>query len=110
MGRSIASMLSRLLGGARRGQRAGAQRVRGLHAPPPHLDSVVHLSLLQNEDPSVVINIWKDFHTSKPDTVAAVMPREHYKKFATRTRNCPLFVLPIARGEGFLTLIMQHQA
>jgi len=64
------------------------------------------------DDPEVTQNkvhkIWTEYHTSKQHTISSVLPTGKYEKFANRAKECPLFVLPIARGDGFLTLLLQH--
>merc|ERR1711912_189648 len=80
---------------------------RRLHVRPS-LDDVAHLGLLQNETSHRIIDIWRKYHTTHKDAVSAVMPADKYQKFQARARDCPLFVLPIARGEGFQTLVLQH--
>lgn len=73
------------------------------------LNDVVRLDRFMMEPTNRIIEIWRQYHAGKGDTIAAGIPASKYDTFVRRTKECPMFVLPIKRGEGYLTLILQHQ-
>eukprot|EP00656_Telonema_subtile_P005779 TRINITY_DN1263_c0_g1_i7.p1 TRINITY_DN1263_c0_g1~~TRINITY_DN1263_c0_g1_i7.p1 ORF type:complete len:204 (+),score=27.81 TRINITY_DN1263_c0_g1_i7:166-777(+) len=87
-----------------------SQPWRDFHVPGQHrkLGDVVHLDLLVNESTNRIIEIWRQYHAAKKDTVAAGMPTNKWDMFKQRTQESPMFVIPIARGDGYLTLVVQH--
>eukprot|EP00656_Telonema_subtile_P005780 TRINITY_DN1263_c0_g1_i8.p1 TRINITY_DN1263_c0_g1~~TRINITY_DN1263_c0_g1_i8.p1 ORF type:complete len:131 (+),score=16.08 TRINITY_DN1263_c0_g1_i8:166-558(+) len=66
-----------------------SQPWRDFHVPGQHrkLGDVVHLDLLVNESTNRIIEIWRQYHAAKKDTVAAGMPTNKWDMFKQRTQE-----------------------
>jgi len=54
--------------------------------------------------------IWKEYHKELQDTIGAVLPGDDGEKILMRAKECPFFIQPIFRDEGFFILLSQFQA
>ncbi|EFA74562.1 hypothetical protein PPL_00061 [Heterostelium album PN500] len=76
--------------------------------PPPTLNEIVKLELLQKESPETIKEIWLRYH-SKKDSICAVIPAETYNKLKQRAKSCPLFVFPLPGDKGYISILYQWQ-
>ncbi|KAL0094560.1 ATP11 protein-domain-containing protein [Phycomyces blakesleeanus] len=72
----------------------------------PSLDKIVKLDLLQNEDVKSITKIWTEYHSDK-DCITAVIPSEVYDTLYKRSREFPMFVLPMPRESGIEFFLLQ---
>ncbi|KAF8951435.1 hypothetical protein BGZ52_011814 [Haplosporangium bisporale] len=71
------------------------------------LDKVMKLSLVADLDAESISKIWVQKHLDQEDTISAVVPAETYKKMITRSKEYPLFLLPLSHGDGVEFYLMQ---
>eukprot|EP01133_Synstelium_polycarpum_P010889 gene10889-12691_t len=76
--------------------------------PPPTLNEIVKLDMLQQETPEAIKEIWLRYHANK-DTICAVIPADIYHKLKMRAKSCPLFVFPLPGDKGYISILFQYQ-
>eukprot|EP01116_Phalansterium_solitarium_P003635 TRINITY_DN14453_c0_g1_i1.p4 TRINITY_DN14453_c0_g1~~TRINITY_DN14453_c0_g1_i1.p4 ORF type:complete len:191 (+),score=50.38 TRINITY_DN14453_c0_g1_i1:782-1354(+) len=75
----------------------------------PKLDRIVKLDLLEKEPVDNIRKIWIDYHKDKP-FICGVVQADEYSKIRQRSDRCPMFVLPLPKGDaGFMTFFLQSQ-
>jgi len=82
--------------------RAGMTRSKGL-------DSVMKLELIQDKEPAEITKIWNQFH-SKKDCVFAVLSTSEFQNLLEKAKECPVFVFPIPRDDGFEFMLCQFDS
>eukprot|EP00245_Coleochaete_scutata_P017247 TRINITY_DN8371_c0_g2_i1.p1 TRINITY_DN8371_c0_g2~~TRINITY_DN8371_c0_g2_i1.p1 ORF type:complete len:202 (+),score=36.64 TRINITY_DN8371_c0_g2_i1:72-608(+) len=75
---------------------------------PKSLDSILKLETIENLSSEDLAAMWNDYHTGRGH-VSAVMTTPLYKQLKQRADACPLFVLPVRKEEGFVSLLSQAQ-
>lgn len=94
---------------ARMEQRRGVKFATGYSLPAPkRLDDIMKLDTIRNASPEDVTRIWNDYHIGRGH-VSAVMSTPLYSKLLQRSKEHPLFVLPVARPKGFVSMLLQAQ-
>ncbi|XP_014245097.1 ATP synthase mitochondrial F1 complex assembly factor 1 [Cimex lectularius] len=73
------------------------------------LDSIMNVDKLKGKSKEEVDHIWKEYYKSKEDVVFATMSKELYNKFASKCKECPTFVVPLPRGEGYEFFMSQYE-
>lgn len=53
--------------------------------------------------------IWAEYHDETVSSVAEVLTQSEWTGLKERSRICPMFVFPIPRQDGFITLLAQWQ-
>ncbi|CAN8073185.1 unnamed protein product [Agarophyton chilense] len=76
---------------------------------PRKLSEIVKIQLLDKHGAMRVQEIWKEYHADHKSAVGDVFSAEEYELFKHRTARCKHFVLPVPRGNGFFTLLVQFQ-
>nr|CAG4718421.1 unnamed protein product [Naegleria fowleri] len=76
---------------------------------PKSLDQIVKVPLLERETPEAIIKIWKDHHEMNPLILAETVPYTQYQVLKHRSKDCPMFVLPVFKNIGFQTVVLQFQ-
>ncbi|KAG0031029.1 hypothetical protein BGZ81_001879 [Podila clonocystis] len=71
------------------------------------LDKILKLELVADLDAESISKIWIQKHMDQEDTISAVVPTETYKKMLTRSKEYPLFLLPLSHGDGIEFYLMQ---
>ncbi|CAM6128152.1 unnamed protein product [Calypogeia fissa] len=72
------------------------------------LDSIMKLESVKDASPEDLTTIWNEYHIGRGH-VSAVMGSPLFEKLQQRASSCPLFVIPVRRGQGYVTLLMQAQ-
>ncbi|KAI7860647.1 ATP11 protein-domain-containing protein [Circinella umbellata] len=72
----------------------------------PTLDKIVKLELLEKEDVETIQKIWTQYHADK-DCITAIIPKEQYDVIFKRSKEYPLFVVPMPRESGVEFFFMQ---
>lgn len=85
------------------------RRDMSLNVPgvPRQLTDVVHLDLLESEEPGRISAVWEAFHESKSGVAGARIDLTEYESIAERSAESPLFVFPIRREGGHFMLLSQ---
>ncbi|EGG24641.1 hypothetical protein DFA_02885 [Cavenderia fasciculata] len=76
--------------------------------PPPTLNEIVKLDLLQKESPETIKEIWIKYHENK-DSICAIIPADVYLNLKKRAQACPLFVFPLPGDKGYISILYQYQ-
>ncbi|KAK3807131.1 MAG: ATP11 protein-domain-containing protein [Linnemannia elongata] len=73
----------------------------------PSLDKIMKLDLVKDLDAEEITKIWIQKHLDQEDSISAVVPGETYKKMLQRSKDYPLFLLPLTHGDGVEFYLMQ---
>jgi hypothetical protein len=76
---------------------------------PKSLDSIMKIDTVRYTSPQEIIAIWNDYHIGRGH-ISAGMGRDLYKLLQQRANQCPLFVLPLRKGNGFVSILVQGMA
>ena len=64
------------------------------------------MDLLQDKTADEVKNIWLEYHKQK-DVLVATIPNETYKLVEQRSKEHPIFIVPLPRSQGFEFFLLQ---
>ncbi|BFY99627.1 hypothetical protein BsWGS_02667 [Bradybaena similaris] len=70
------------------------------------LDSILKMDLVHDKTPEEIIRIWNQYHSGK-DCVFAVLKAEEYENLREKSKECPVFVYPVRRDDGFEFILSQ---
>ncbi|KAF9930810.1 hypothetical protein FBU30_011259 [Linnemannia zychae] len=73
----------------------------------PSLDKIMKLDLIKDLDAEEISKIWIQRHLDQEDSISAVVPAETYRKMLQRSKEYPLFLLPLSHGDGVEFYLMQ---
>lgn len=76
---------------------------------PASLSDIAKVPLLMNESPTRVREIWLEQFRSKDRVVAGTLAEKEYDLLCASAAACPMFLVPVPRGSGYLNLIWQAQ-
>jgi len=76
---------------------------------PRNLNDIVKKELLENKSSSEIADIWYTYHETKDHVHGLVLAGDQGKSVLSRAAQCPFFLQPIFRGEGFFHLLSQFQ-
>lgn len=65
------------------------------------------LDLLQDKTAKEIENIWLEYHKHKDDVLVATIPTETYNLLTERSKEYPIFILPLPRSQGFEFFLLQ---
>lgn len=75
---------------------------------PKKLEQIMKIESVIFSPPEEITQIWNDYHIGRGH-ISAVMGSELYKIFEQRANECPIFVLPLRKGNGFISVVVQAQ-
>lgn len=64
------------------------------------------MDLLQDKTADEIETIWLQYHKEK-DVVVATIPADTYKLLTERSKEHPIFILPLPRSQGFEFFLLQ---
>lgn len=64
------------------------------------------IELLQDKTADEIKEIWIQYHKQK-DVLVATIPTETYNSLTERSKEFPLFILPLPRSQGFEFFLLQ---
>eukprot|EP00933_Yihiella_yeosuensis_P075551 TRINITY_DN8499_c2_g1_i1.p1 TRINITY_DN8499_c2_g1~~TRINITY_DN8499_c2_g1_i1.p1 ORF type:complete len:229 (+),score=30.37 TRINITY_DN8499_c2_g1_i1:105-791(+) len=73
------------------------------------LSDLAKVPLLKQETPVRVREIWLEQYRNSLTTVAGVLSEQQYSELHKNSEACPMFIVPVPRGEGYLNLVWQVQ-
>ncbi|KAF9144972.1 hypothetical protein BGX30_010794 [Mortierella sp. GBA39] len=73
----------------------------------PSLDKIMKLDLVKDLDAEEISKMWIQKHMDQEDSISAVIPAETYKKILKRSKDYPLFILPLSHGDGVEFYLLQ---
>lgn len=78
-------------------------------AGPSRLSDVAKVPLLQQETAIRVREIWLERFRGHERVVAGALAAEEFETLRANAAACPIFLVPIPRGEGYLNMMWQAQ-
>lgn len=85
------------------------ENVRFVTPGPKSLDQILKVPLVERESPEAITRIWREHHEMNPHILAEVVPYSQYQVLKHRSKECPMFVLPVFKNIGFQTVVLQFQ-
>mmetsp|Transcript_31949 Transcript_31949/g.74815 ORF Transcript_31949/g.74815 Transcript_31949/m.74815 type:complete len:241 (+) Transcript_31949:55-777(+) len=73
------------------------------------LSDIAKVPLLAKEAPSKVRDLWLENFQHKEHIVAGVLAQEEYKALKAASKECPMFLVPVPRGSGYVNFVWQAQ-
>ncbi|GFR86103.1 ATP synthase mitochondrial F1 complex assembly factor 1 [Elysia marginata] len=70
------------------------------------LDSVLKMDLIKDKNAEEISQIWSQYHANK-DCVFSVLKAEEFQNLMEKSKECPVFVYPIPRDDGFEFILSQ---
>ena len=98
--------------GAAGGGGGGLEQLGGFQSlpSPKELEKVVKLELLRPQGPEEIARIWSEFHADESKgRVGAVISSAQYAQIHRHGPESPVFVLPVPKPEGYVTMLVQFQ-
>lgn len=98
--------------GGRRGAYTGSVAealAQGTPGGRKKLSDLAKVTLLEKESAVRVREIWLEQFRAKELVVAGTLGKDEHDILHANATACPLFLVPIPRGEGYLNLIWQFQ-
>lgn len=65
------------------------------------------VDLLQDKTAKEIEKIWLDYHKNKDEVLVATIPADTYNLLTERSKEYPLFILPLPRSQGFEFFLLQ---
>lgn len=78
----------------------------GGEVPFKKLNDIMKVELLQDKTVDELKDIWLQYHKEK-DVVVATIPTETYNLLTERSKEHPIFILPLPRSQGFEFFLLQ---
>eukprot|EP00586_Coscinodiscus_wailesii_P009676 CAMPEP_0172509736 /NCGR_PEP_ID=MMETSP1066-20121228/222595_1 /TAXON_ID=671091 /ORGANISM="Coscinodiscus wailesii, Strain CCMP2513" /LENGTH=233 /DNA_ID=CAMNT_0013288359 /DNA_START=173 /DNA_END=874 /DNA_ORIENTATION=+ len=79
-------------------------------AGPRKLSDVMKTELLEGKSKSEVSDIWMTYHEEKEDMLGMVISGKEGETILKRASQCPFFIQPIFRDDGYFVLLSQFQS
>mmetsp|Transcript_133217 Transcript_133217/g.371363 ORF Transcript_133217/g.371363 Transcript_133217/m.371363 type:complete len:249 (-) Transcript_133217:105-851(-) len=81
----------------------------GLQGGARQLSDIAKVPLLMRESPARVREIWLEKFRDSATTVAGALAQEEYRALVSSATACPMFLVPVPRGSGYLNMVWQAQ-
>lgn len=72
------------------------------------LDEILKLKLIAEETSEKIGEIWNSYHSTRK-ALSACLTADFYKQLHAKGKQYPMFVLPLAREEGYEMFLLQFQ-
>ena len=83
---------------------------------PRKLREIVKISLFELETKEKIKQIWEEYHSNKPKTIAYTIEggeiermRTKYLSYLFSGKANPLFLFPVKKNQGYYNLVLQAQ-
>ncbi|CAH8389306.1 unnamed protein product [Eruca vesicaria subsp. sativa] len=73
------------------------------------LDSIMDLARAKTKSPEELTSIWDDYHLGRGH-IGITMKAQLYRLLEQRATECRYFVIPLWRGNGYITMFAQVEA
>jgi hypothetical protein len=70
------------------------------------LDSIMDLARAKTKSPEELTSIWDDYHLGRGH-IGLTMKAQLYRLLEQRASECRYFVIPLWRGNGYITMFAQ---
>ncbi|KAH0883113.1 hypothetical protein HID58_059209 [Brassica napus] len=74
---------------------------------PKPLDSIMDLDRAKTKSPEELTSIWDDYHLGRGH-IGITMKAQLYRLLEQRAAECRYFVIPLWRGNGYITMFAQE--
>eukprot|EP00897_Mesotaenium_endlicherianum_P005081 jgi/Mesen1/4600/ME000232S03844 len=86
-----------------------SQFASGFSMPTPKkLNEIVNVEGLQACTPEEIKKTWNDAHIGRSH-ISTTLSSQQYDGLCFRAQSCPMFVLPVLREKGFVSMLTQAQ-
>lgn len=75
--------------------------------PFKKLNDIMKLDLLHDKNAKEIENIWLEYHKQKDDVLVATIPTEVHNLLVERSKEFPIFILPLPRSQGYEFFLLQ---
>ncbi|CAI5536436.1 unnamed protein product [Closterium sp. Naga37s-1] len=90
-------------------QTRGSQFASGFSMPQPkRLEEIMSVDALRACEADEIAAMWNNHHLGRTH-VSTVISAAAFEALQHRAKVCPMFVLPVARSKGFVTMLAQAQ-
>ncbi|XP_022903788.1 ATP synthase mitochondrial F1 complex assembly factor 1 [Onthophagus taurus] len=72
------------------------------------LDKIMKVDLIKDKTADEIKTIWEAYHIQK-DVIAATIPTKDFNTIIEESKNCPIFLFPIPRSQGFEFIMCEFQ-
>jgi len=80
-------------------------KISGLNLPA-RLDALIKTELLADKSPEEISTIWTEYWASK-DSISAVISKDAFESMKMRIEECPSFLFPLPRDQGYEFFLSQ---
>lgn len=104
--------LLRLSTASRRGAYSGSAAqalAKGTAGGAKKLSDIAKVPLLLKESPVRVREIWLEKYRGTDEVVSGTMASDEYHVVRANAAACPMFLVPVPRGEGYMNLVWQYK-
>ncbi|CAL1141398.1 unnamed protein product [Cladocopium goreaui] len=91
------------------GSLPGEALAPGMPGGAAKLSDIAKVPLLIKESPVRVREIWLERFQDNPLAVAGALTDQDFRSLKANAEACPMFVVPLPRGEGYANLVWQAQ-
>mmetsp|Transcript_26198 Transcript_26198/g.57499 ORF Transcript_26198/g.57499 Transcript_26198/m.57499 type:complete len:247 (+) Transcript_26198:138-878(+) len=78
-------------------------------AGPRKLDEILKVDMIEDKSSTDVEDLWLGYHETKDHQEGIVIDGKVAKSILARAAQCPFFIQPIFRDDGYFTLVSQFQ-
>lgn len=68
--------------------------------PPRNLSEIMKVDLIKDKSTDEIRKIWSEYYAQK-DCIFGVVEAINYESLVTKSKACPHFIYPLARGDGY---------
>ena len=86
----------------------GDTLVAGQSSLPKDLNDILKLEKLHDKNKEEIGHIWKEYFKSK-QSISAVIPKDIYERIYSRAQECPTFIYPLVKEQGYEFILAQFQ-
>lgn len=86
----------------------GEKLVAGRSSLPTKLDDILKVDQLHDKSTEEIGHIWTEYFKSK-QSINAVIPKEIYERISFRAHECPTFIYPLVKEQGYEFILAQFQ-
>ena len=86
----------------------GDKLVAGRSSLPTKLDDILKIDQLRDKSTEEIGHIWTEYFKSK-QSINAVIPKEIYERISSRAHECPTFIYPLVKEQGYEFILAQFQ-
>ena len=87
------------------GKEPNEEDIRGSKLPKT-LNEIINVDMLQDKNSEEITYIWTEFYKKK-NCISSVIPKDIFNRIISRATNCPLFLYPLPKDNGYEFILSQ---